>query len=136
MADWPKIVKFLSKNQNFDHKHKIPKNQWEKLNRYYYCQILKFWFFESALLWLDWFQANLPSVWYFFFAKSLKKNCLRQVLNIFIFQPYEFENLGFLINACRVLWGQKLNWVLQELKTVGLDHKKSNSEKSLGTLKL
>ena len=23
----------------FDPKHKIPKNQWEKLNRFYYCQI-------------------------------------------------------------------------------------------------
>ena len=32
---------FLKKNQNFD----IPKNQWEKLNRFHYCQISKFWFF-------------------------------------------------------------------------------------------
>ena len=39
---WPRIDPFFSKNQNFDPKHKIPKNQWEKLNRFHYCQISKF----------------------------------------------------------------------------------------------
>ena len=35
------IDPFFSKNQNFDPKHKIPKNQWEKFNRFHYCQISK-----------------------------------------------------------------------------------------------
>ena len=43
MAGWSKIDPFFSKNQNIDPKHKIPKNLWEKLNR----------FFESALLLSD-----------------------------------------------------------------------------------
>ena len=47
MEDCPKIDPFSSKNQNIDPKHKIPKNQWEKLNRFYYCQIQKFLFFET-----------------------------------------------------------------------------------------
>ena len=47
---WPRINPFFLKNQNFDPKYKIPKNQWEKLKRFHYCQILKFWFFKSALL--------------------------------------------------------------------------------------
>ena len=42
MKYWPRIDPFFLKNQNFDPKHKIPKNQWEKLNKFYYCQISKF----------------------------------------------------------------------------------------------
>ena len=38
----PRNDPFFSKNQNFDPKHKIPKNQWEKLKRFHYCQISKF----------------------------------------------------------------------------------------------
>ena len=44
-SDWPRINPFFSKNLNLGPKHKIPKNQWEKLNRFHYCQISKFWFF-------------------------------------------------------------------------------------------
>ena len=42
----PRIDPFFSKNQNFGPKHEIPKNKWEKLNRFHYCQFL---FFKSAL---------------------------------------------------------------------------------------
>ena len=35
---WPRIDPFFSKNQNFDPKHKIPNNQWEKLNRFHYLK--------------------------------------------------------------------------------------------------
>ena len=34
---FPQKIKMLTPN--------IPKNQWEKLNRFHYCQISKFWFF-------------------------------------------------------------------------------------------
>ena len=73
---WPRIDPFFSKNQNFDPKHKIPKNQWEKLNRFHYCQISKFWFFKSALLLSDQFWANILYVREFLLAKSLQKTCL------------------------------------------------------------
>ena len=42
---WPSIDPFFPKNWNFGPKDKIPKNQWEKLNRFHYCEIAKFWFF-------------------------------------------------------------------------------------------
>ena len=38
----PRMDPFFSKNQNFDPKHKILKNQWEKLNRFHYLKFLKF----------------------------------------------------------------------------------------------
>ena len=39
---WPRIDPFFSKNQNFDPKHKIPNNQWEKLNRFHYLKFQNF----------------------------------------------------------------------------------------------
>ena len=59
-----------------DSKYEIPKNQWEKLNRFHYCQISKFWFFKSALLLSDQFWANILYVREFLLAKSLQKTCL------------------------------------------------------------
>ena len=50
---WPRIDLFFSKNQNLAPKHKMPNNQWEKLSRFRYCQISKFWIFKSALLLSD-----------------------------------------------------------------------------------
>ena len=38
---WPRIDPFFSKNQN-DPKHKIPNNQWEKLNRFHYSKFQNF----------------------------------------------------------------------------------------------
>ena len=47
----PRIDPFFSKNQNFDPKHKIPKNQWEKLNRFhYYCQKTQWVFYRDLRL--------------------------------------------------------------------------------------
>ena len=42
MADWPRIDPFISKNQNFDTNHKIPKSQWEKLNRFHHSKFQNF----------------------------------------------------------------------------------------------
>ena len=39
---WPRIDPFFPKNQNFDPKHKIPNNQWEKLNRFHYLKFQNF----------------------------------------------------------------------------------------------
>ena len=120
---WPRIDPFFSKNQNFDPKHKIPKNQWEKLNRFHYCQISKFWFFKSALLLSDQFWANILYVWEFFCAESLQKTCLYvheklqrnpsvgSCLKFFIFSPYGFDYLGFLTNAHRGVMRSKTQWV-------------------------
>jgi hypothetical protein len=57
------IDPFSSKNPIFDPKHKIPKNQWDKLNRFCYRQIF---IFEIALLMPNQFWANLPHVSNFF----------------------------------------------------------------------
>ena len=60
--DWH-VMSFHTKefcfSQNFDPKHKIPKNQSEKLNRFHHCQISKFWFFKRALLLSNWFWTDL-----------------------------------------------------------------------------
>ena len=68
----PRIDLFFSKNQNFDPKHKILKNQWEKLNRFYYCQISKNLFFKSALLLSDRFWADLNMCPRIFFGQIQK----------------------------------------------------------------
>ena len=115
-----KIDLFFSKNQNFDPKHKIPKNQWEKLNRFYYCQISKFGFFKSALLLLDRFWTNLKICLQFFLLKSLQKTCLYihwklqrnpsagKGLNFF-FDLMDLTIWDFWQTPARVRWGQKLN---------------------------
>ena len=120
---WPRIDPFFSKNQNFDPKHKIPKSQWEKLKRFYYCQILKFWFFKSALLLSDRFWADILYVREIFWAKSLQKTCLcvheklqrnssvGSGLEFFIFRRYGFDYLGFLTNACRGAMRSKTQWI-------------------------
>ena len=84
----------------------------------------------------------------FFLAKSRQKPCLylREKLQrnpsvggglkIFIFRPYGFDYLGFLTIARSGARGQKLNGSSTGTKTDGLDHKKSNSGISLGTLRL
>ena len=111
---WPKkavrIDPFSPKNQHIDPKHKIPKNQLEKLNRFHYYQISKFWVFKSALLLLDQFWANIRQ---FFWAKSLKKHVfllMRNYKEIFtsefakkisLLRPYGFDYLRFLTNARR-----------------------------------
>ena len=73
---------------------------------------------------------------------SLQKNCLyvheklqrnpsvRSGFIFFIFQPYGFDYLGFLTNARGV---KNSVGLLQEPRRMALDHKKSNSSKSLGT---
>ena len=38
----PRIDPFFSKNQNLGPKHEIPKNQWEKLNRFHYLKFQNF----------------------------------------------------------------------------------------------
>ena len=38
----PEFIQSLKENKDFDPKHKIPNNQWEKLNRFYYCEFQKF----------------------------------------------------------------------------------------------
>ena len=43
---WPRIDPFFSKNQNFDPKHRIPNNQWEKLNRFHYSKFQNFDYLE------------------------------------------------------------------------------------------
>ena len=42
MADWSKIDLFSSKNQKYYPKHKIPKNRWEKLNRFHFVKFQNF----------------------------------------------------------------------------------------------
>ena len=73
---------------------------------------------------------------------SLQKNCLyvheklqrnpsvRSGFIFFIFQPYGFDYLGFLTNARGV---KNSVGLLQGPRRMALDHKKSNSSKSLGT---
>ena len=65
-ANWSKIDPFSSKNQNFDPKHKIPKNQ--KLSRFHYYQIwlinlLQFLkrSFNKSLILLLWFR-GIPDI--------------------------------------------------------------------------
>ena len=48
MKYWPRIDPFFSKNQNFDPKHKIPNNQWEKLNRFHYSKFQNFDFLKVS----------------------------------------------------------------------------------------
>ena len=73
---------------------------------------------------------------------SLQKNCLyvheklqrnpsvKSGFIFFIFQPYGFDYLGFLTNARGV---KNSVGLLQGPRRMALDHKKSNSSKSLGT---
>ena len=117
------MICFSQRNQNFDSKHKIPQNQWEKLNWFYYCQISKFWFFKSALLLSDQFWANILYVREFLLAKSLQKTCFNvheklqrnpsvgSCLIFFIFRPYGFDHMGFLTNARRGAMRSKTQWV-------------------------
>ena len=121
--DWPRFGPFFSKSLNCDPKPKIPKNQKEKLNRFYYCQISKFWFFKSALLLSDQFWANILYVREFLLAESLQKTCLYvheklqrnpsvgSCLKISIFRPYGFVYFGFLTNARRGAMRSKTQWV-------------------------
>ena len=85
----PRIDPFFSKNQNFDPKHKIPKNQWEKLKRFHYCQILKFWFFKSALLLSDLFWADILYVQDFFWPNHFKKPVFMFIRNYKEILPLE-----------------------------------------------
>ena len=105
-------------------------------------KISKFLFFKSALLLSDRFWDNILYVREFFWAESLQKTCLYvheklqrnpfvgSCLIFFIFQPYGFDYLGFLTNARGV---KNSVGLLQGPRRMALDHKKSNSSKSLGT---
>ena len=68
------------------------------------------------------------------FMKNYKENppsdASEGASNILIFRPYGFENLGFLKNTHRGMMRSSTGTY-----TDGLDHKKSNSGKSLGTLR-
>ena len=95
-----------------DSKHEIPKNQWEKLNRFHYCPMSKFDFQKCPTF------VGLILGWYFtclrvFFTKSPQKICLyvheklqgnafvEIGFKFFIFRPYGFDYLGFLTNTRR-----------------------------------
>ena len=57
-------------------------------------------------------------------------------LKFFIFLPYGFDYLEFLTNARRGAMRSKTQWVFYRDLDDVMDHKKSNSGKSLGTLRL
>ena len=112
------------KNLNFDRKHKIPHDQWEKLNRFHY---LKFIFFD--FLKVPYFcRINSRPIFYMsgslYWPNHYKKTCFNvheklqrnpsvgSCIKIFIFRPYGFDYLGFLTNARRGAIGSKTQWVI------------------------
>ena len=111
-------------------------------------RISKFWFFKSALLLSDRFWANILYVQEFFWAESLQKNlslCHEKLqrnpsfascLIFLFFYLMALTIWNFWQTPAGVRWGQKLNGSSTGTLTHGLDHKKSNSGKSLGTLRL
>ena len=80
---------FFSKNQNIDPEHKIPKNQWEKLNRFHYCQILlsdRFW--TDLNICLGVFLGQITSKNLFLCSWEITKKSFRwKWLRIFHFWP-------------------------------------------------
>ena len=120
---WPRIDPFFSKNQNFDPKHKIPNNQWEKLYRFHYLKFQNFDFFKVPYF----CRINSGQIFYmsgsFFGPNHYKKTCVYvheklqrnpsvgSCLIFFIFRPYGFDYLGFLTNARRGAMRSKTQWV-------------------------
>ena len=86
---WPSIDPFFPKNWNFGPKDKIPKNLWEKLNRFHYCKIAKFWFFKSALLLWDRFLPIFYKSGRFFWPNQYKKPVFMFMRNYKEILPWE-----------------------------------------------
>ena len=145
---WARINLFISKNQNFDPKHKIPNNQWEKLNGFHYLKFQNFDFLKVPYF----CRIDSGTIFYmsgsFFGPNHYKKPVFMSMRNYKEILPSEvawiflFFNLmdltiwDFWQTPIGVRWGQKLNGTPTGTYTDGLDNKKSNSGKSLGNLRL
>ena len=105
MKYWPRIDPFFSKIQNFYPKHKIPNNQWEKLNRCHYLKFQNFlkvpyfcrinsgpiFYMSGSFYWQNHYKKPV-----FMFMKKLQRNpSVKSGLKIFIFRPYGFDYLRF-----------------------------------------
>ena len=117
----PRIDPFFSKNQNFDPKHKIPKNQWEKLNRCHYLKFQNFNFLKVPYF----CRINSGPIFYmsgsFYWQNHYKKPVFMFMRNYNEILPWEvalkfsffdlmdLTILDFWQMPAGVRWGQKLN---------------------------
>ena len=118
---WPRIDLFFSKNQNFDQKHKILRNQLGKLNRFHYSKFQNFDFFKSKFFCRisSWpifymsrssFGSNHNKKPVFMSMGNYKEILLSEVAWIFLFfDLMDLTICNFWQTPAGVRWGQKLN---------------------------